>query len=419
MTRGVAAVAALLAGAPVRVPDQTCTFVLQTYVNVSLGGQQMTLMLDTGSSSILVASRLCGASCGDAVRWDQTLGVATTHLTSGRFGDGHNSWAAKVYTVDATIGGVTVAGAAVAAVTSQVNQSAVWDETCSYHGVAGPVFSGILGVGPPAAASPYTTDWMTQALVGGDPVFTVTQCMSGGTLTLGAAPDGATFVPPGKYAGYWYTVPLTSARVGGGASLSTSGAIVVIDTGAQANFLPQALYDELIAALGGRMAPGDYEFRLTADELNQLFPPMHLVLEGGVQLNVPAVGAYLGVVGSGPGYNVVRFVAQPTFDPALVIMGWPFISAFAVGFNVTPGAVPTVGFASVSTSACGSAAFGGAGGGGTVGYDGGAGAGPGVVSESLALIIGLSIGFGLLAVAVSAAVCECGVRRSRRRRGVS
>lgn len=59
-------------------PTGTCKFWQQTYVNVTLGGQQLALLLDSASSTLVVSSPLCDSSCpSDIPRWDPALGAPT------------------------------------------------------------------------------------------------------------------------------------------------------------------------------------------------------------------------------------------------------------------------------------------------------------------------------------------------------
>jgi hypothetical protein len=302
------------------------------------------LLLDTGSSTLVVASTDCGAPCtsvlGAAQPWNTSLGSRTSLVVQGSYGVGNNGWNASVYTVGRTsIGPFAVSNMSVAALSSQFNNSVLLsasDNVCTW-GSPGVANVGIIGFGPPAMEVPGTTDWLALALsqAGLPPVFSLAQCGSGGTLVLGDAPADAVYVTatPGSY----YGVPWLSLAVAGHAAEAVSMPTIV-DSGTNQNLVPPAVFDRVVAQL--RTHP-DFVWRsvgecfavdATVAELNVRLPALVFQLQGA-DLTVPAVGAYLSVVGAESGANLVCMTLAPT--PLQVsILGWPFMSAFTVSFNL-------------------------------------------------------------------------------------
>jgi len=194
-------------------PVNTASCLTQQYteVQVYVGGQTLSLLLDTGSASVVVAGSNCG-NCGlsGPYLWDVQRGNSTGLNASSSFIDG-SSYAASVYSTGVGLLGLIGPDGATASVTLHVasitSGGGVLNVNCSAAasqpsqgasaslcaGVTALVTetywrAGILGLGPPSMAVANTDSWLAAFFNAYDlpHVFSLQQsCSSGGVLSLG------------------------------------------------------------------------------------------------------------------------------------------------------------------------------------------------------------------------------------------
>ena len=241
------------AGSLVTVPLSGC---YDTHtLRVTLGGAQtFDLNLDTGASTLGVASQAC-SGCEDAGvsplyqpgAGAVDLGQPETLMYAPGFG-----WSGEAYRDTVTIGGMTVPVALVA-MTSQTSYFTVPSECDTPTGMVAAPYEGTIGFGPDAFLLPGTNDYIDQAVAAGAPdVFTVSFCHEGGTLWIGgydpASMSGPLLsTPMGQNAGY--TVEWTDARVGGTHVALPSGTTATVDSGGDEIIVPSSTFSSLAAAL--------------------------------------------------------------------------------------------------------------------------------------------------------------------------
>jgi hypothetical protein len=382
--------------AAVQVDTVSCPLLLQTEAAVTLGGQTMQLLVDTGSSTLVVASTLCTGCTRLSERgllWNVSHGATSDVHVSGGYGFGGNSWNGTVYTATAGLGDAVVTGFRFAALTAEqgrapIDTSSPSADACTAGSAVRTGNQGILGLGPPALTLDGTDGWLTKYFDQHSDVpraFSLTQCASGGHLVLGvtAAPDAYVLTPTTRQTrpySWFYNVPLSLVGVHGGPLRPVPGD-VVLDSGTNFNYLPAAavrdvwaVVDPILYSLGSSdaytesSASGAFSCAdtvLTADQLNAQLPSMDFVI-GGYLLRVPAVGAYLSVVASTATSQTVCKTLLPSTG-SLSFLGWPFQSAFVVTVNTSNArGAQGVGFTALSSSTCHTSTLGGAGGGGII-----------------------------------------------------
>ena len=423
-----------------------CPAMLQTEVTVVIGGQTMQLLLDTGSSTLVVASTLCTGCtvlASKGALWNISRGITSGVKVRGSYGDGTNGWNGTAYTANVSLGGASVAGLRFAALSSEqghapLTTSETNGDECTLGSAVGTGNQGILGLGPPGLAIADTDDWLTLYFQQNDVprTFSLTQCASGGTLSLGVTDAPALYVatPPSRARDFYsqfYNIPLEGVGLAGAAAYVVNGD-TFLDSGTNVNLLPS----DIVAAVwnvvdqhlhsSGVFSSSSFDYydyapnggfscattASTAADLNALFPAMQFVLPGGKQLTVPAVGSYLSVMGVADGQQTVCKTLFPS-QSGPFILGWPFQSAFVTFVNATDGdGACAVGFTPLNTSACNSSVVGNAGGGGTIStYTGGqlllapppsAAAEPPVASVPVASIVAGVVGASALLVCLVA-----------------
>jgi cathepsin D len=241
-------------GSLIAVPLEACTPLLYT-AKVAIGSQTFQLAVDTGSTTLGVASSGCrncdvsplyapGSTALDVMR------TATSHYGTG-------SWTAEVYE-DAVgfVSGPTVL-LRFAAITTQKNFFE--PVTCT----SGGGYQGILGLDRATSEAAGTTAFFDRfvAAKGIANVFATKLCDTGGTLWLGgydttaatAAPQ-YTPVTTDTASTYYYTVDLESIEVAGASSpIAIAGRSAyhdtVVDTGTTAFVVPNSVLDDLAGAI--------------------------------------------------------------------------------------------------------------------------------------------------------------------------
>lgn len=225
---------------------------------VTLGGSQTFQMaIDTGSTTLGVASTMC-TSCGVSPEYSPGTTATDEHSQqTSQYGTG--SWTGEVYqdTVRAGMSGTTPDKLVAIDTQSQFFQAGVQCGTA-----AGP--QGILGLGPAGSALPGTQGFF-DALVANDHVpnvFATQLCDGSGTLWLGGYDPTFTTAAPqytplsAGVAQYYYAVTLSSITVGGTSIPVAAGEFTdsIVDTGTSVFILGTSAYTALTNLIGANAA---------------------------------------------------------------------------------------------------------------------------------------------------------------------
>ncbi len=218
------------------------------------GGQEFQLTIDTGSTTMGVASNSC-TNCGVTPIYTPGSTAVDQHQTGdSQFGTG--SWTGEIY--NDGVGGGTVTS-------TKMNFVAIGSQSQFFEPIqCGPTdhgTQGIIGLGQSAVALPHTTGFI-DALVANDSmpdIFATELCDNGGTLWLGGYDSSATtaavqYVPyaTDQYAQEYYAVVLTSITVNGTTVPIASGqnTDTIVDTGTSVFLLGQTAFSALASAIG-------------------------------------------------------------------------------------------------------------------------------------------------------------------------
>jgi hypothetical protein len=310
-----------------------CPSQFQTDVNVTIGSATFSLLLDTASTSLVVAAEGCTGCAGVSplLPPSPSLGAA-----AGGYGTGS-------FTGSLRRDAVSVAGLPPVEMTFAAAEAASGLFASPAFGCAprqrGNTNQGILGVGPPSLLFAGTESWLDLyfASLSVEPVLGLVLCQTQGLMYLGGHPTADLFSVPSS--GRYYGVPLTTISAGG-FSLATAGVPAFVDTGTNGNYLPTALfgalvqslalYDELFQqALGAGAAAflGSSGYWAVKDAAALAALPELVLTVGALTLRVPALGGYLELA-SGQAVSVLVPAAANR-----VVLGWPFMTRFLVVFS--------------------------------------------------------------------------------------
>jgi hypothetical protein len=270
---------------------------------LSLGGQPFDMIVDTGSTSTGVAAATC-TNCGVHPAYTPGPAMDLHQTASSQYGSG--SWKGEVFEDNATMGGRSAIALDFASITSQTGF------------FQGPLFQGILGLGPDGLLLPYTTSYLTK-LIGagmtGEVAFQL--CPDGGTMWLGgfdaaAATTAPAFTPISSAAPY-YIVGVGAASVSGTAALTGADfGPTIIDTGTTLTYVPTAVVTAVIAGVHGSAGyPSVFGTQaltdgacmtttMTSAQIDAALPPLSLSFAGGTSpISIPATRGYLFDQGGG------------------------------------------------------------------------------------------------------------------------
>jgi hypothetical protein len=220
---------------------------------VTLGGSQtFQMILDTGSTTLGVASK--GCSCGSATPLYTPGGTATDQKQTASSQYGSGSWSGEVYQDSVSLGASPTAATKLVAIASQTN----FFEPLQCDSKSGGM-QGIVGFGPSAAAVAGTNGFFDAYVAAHQvpDVFATELCETTGTLWLGGFDSSATTAAPqytpsnDLFSQYYYTVNLASITVGGTSVPVASGQFTdsVVDTGTSVFLLGTTAYNALVAAI--------------------------------------------------------------------------------------------------------------------------------------------------------------------------
>ena len=241
----------------VAVPLTGCP-ILGYGANVTIGSQQFSLLLDTGSTSLIVASSACGDCVGVSPVYSPGSGATDEgRMDTSPFGTG--TVQGEVYRDSVQIAGVPQSIPLGFIAAEKQSQFPIFEPIdCQGMQAATGVFQGLMGLGPQDIALPKTQSYPLQLVSAGiEPgVFAVQFCESGGRFWIGgfdatcttAAPQYTPLVPSPYYA-------VNIADMGiGGTSLGVSDfGPTVIDTGSSSFILP----DDAFQAISAQVAASD------------------------------------------------------------------------------------------------------------------------------------------------------------------
>jgi hypothetical protein len=240
------------------VPLFSCTPPVYTAA-VTLGGsQQFQMNIDTGSTTLGVASNQC-SSCGVTPVYTPGSSATDQHQTAmSQYGSGQ--WTGEIYHDSVTLSPAMATPMNLVAIDTQMGFFQPIQCDSQVGGL-----EGILGLGPGASALPGTDGYLDQLVATAKipDVFATMLCDTGGTLWLGGYDPTFTTAAPqytpmdtGFVGQHYYAVNLASITVNG-KTVAVEDATApgsVVDTGTSAFLLGSAAYTGLTAAIQGSAA---------------------------------------------------------------------------------------------------------------------------------------------------------------------
>ncbi len=284
-------------------PEAGATVIAYTG-QVRLGGtQSFSLLVDTGSAPVVVASASCGDCPGVTPLYSPGAAATELHQT-GTINYGAGGAQGELYTDTAQLGSLQAVPVTVLAITT-VMGTLGW----------GPSYQGVLGLNPtPNTLVQGERDYFPQLVAkqGFADVFAVALCPEGGSLWLGGYDPSAVTAPPAfvpilPHYGR-FLVNLTGMEVAGQSLAVPTSAYgpAVPDTGSAVIAVGQTIFDSAIAAIARNadfqaLFGGSDWFEgpvacttvsKTAAELNALLPTLTLKF-GSTSIEATATTSYL------------------------------------------------------------------------------------------------------------------------------
>ena len=227
------------------------------YAAMQVGGQSFQMLVDSGSTTLAVASAHC-RSCGGLTPEYAPGNTAHDKFRTARsmYGDG-SGWVGTIYSDVASFPGITQQVPVLLASITQQNH--FFNQSSCILGDRTPnAYQGILGLGPEDLAVRGTNSFMQDLhAAGGNPnnVFAVQLCDLGGKMWLGGY-DTSAATGPAQYTRLdptspFYAIDVADLHVAGssvGASSGDYGAAVV-DTGTTVLMLTNAIYSKVVDAV--------------------------------------------------------------------------------------------------------------------------------------------------------------------------
>ncbi len=241
-------------GAPagvLAVPLSACSADVYS-VGVTVGAQTFQVIVDTGSSTLGVASSTC-TNCNVTPEYTPGSTAVNENMpTSIQYASG--SWSGQVYQDQVGVGTSQAAPVKMAAITSQTN----FFEPMQCDSASGTI-QGLIGFGPPLAIAQGTELWFNNYVTAANVpnIFATELCETGGTLWLGGYDPSHTTAPPqytpkaAALASYYHAVTLTSITVGTTTTPVASGSApyTVMDTGTSVFLMGSTPYTAIAAAI--------------------------------------------------------------------------------------------------------------------------------------------------------------------------
>ena len=227
---------------------------------VTIGGtQKFQMLLDTGSTTLGVASNMC-STCGVSPTYTPgTSSKALNQTVDAQYGSG--SWVGTTFEDSVSVGSSPATTMNFAAIDSQM----MFFEPIQCDSNLGTI-QGVLGFGPVGAAYAGTDGFFNKFAAGqGLPnVFATELCQTGGTLWLGGYDPSATMGPvqwtpksTGMVSTIYHSVNFASMTVGSGGTAIPIGASApysFVDTGTSVFLLESTAYTTAAAAIQANAA---------------------------------------------------------------------------------------------------------------------------------------------------------------------
>ncbi len=328
---------------------------------VTVGGQPFTLVLDTGSTTLGVASAAC-SSCDGVTPVYQPGPTATDQHQTATSQYVTGSWSGEIYADTVSV----AAGATASVDLVAIDQQSSFFQTIQCG-------QGVIGFAQASAALTGTTGFFDQLVATGvvPDVFGLELCPTGGTLWLGGW-DAAAITAPlqyvpfstSAYAAYYYVVGLASVGVSGVTVPIASGTYTdaIVDTGTNAFIVPTAAYQTITSSLaaspaftqafgatGGQQlfgpppsadagiatSQGCATTNAARDELDATLPALTLTFGGppGVTVTARATQSYLTQAGPSTWCSVLAAVEPGPDFPFDSIVGTPVLKSSVVVFD--------------------------------------------------------------------------------------
>ncbi|HTR51357.1 MAG TPA: pepsin-like aspartic protease [Kofleriaceae bacterium] len=283
---------------------------------LAFGAQHFDVILDTGSTTLGVASTTC-TNCGVTPLYAPGNGAVDQHQTaSAQYADG-SGWTGEIYQDSPALGDGPAVAVKLGAITSSNNffRDFTGDGTAEYQG--------ILGLGPDGALLTGTTSYLTAAFAAGTTAEIAFQlCPDGGTMWLGgydaskqAGPQAVTPLTGGLP---FYGVEVADLGVAGVSLHQSTTAFgpTIVDTGTSIAFIPSAPLGALTSAIeatpGFTTAFGSQSLAdngcvttsMTGAQLDAMLPPIEVAFPGitsgtSPPVDLPATRSYLMDMGGG------------------------------------------------------------------------------------------------------------------------
>ena len=334
---------------------------------VTLGGTQtFNLAVDSGSTTMAVASSSC-ASCGGSSAY--TPGASAhdqNQPAQGTYYDGRSGWSGEVYTDSIALDGVSPFQMAFVAMEDQHN---FFNPKAQCPGAAEPLVQhGILGLGR-AAAALQGTDSLINSLQNQGRAETASFALDdlGGTMWVGGYDPQTVSDPPAFFPLLQsssllntqalqglYVLQATELGIGGAAlGEATQNLLLPVDTGTPGFILPTAAYAAVTAALtanpgyqanfsasflsAGACVPANTA--TTPDEVDAALPPVSLTFttaDGkGAVVTLPATRSYLQLGVSGDGKHPYYCPVLTASDMGVGLFGASMMRSLVVIFDAS------------------------------------------------------------------------------------
>jgi Eukaryotic aspartyl protease len=330
--------------------------------NVSLGGgaEPFSLLLDTGSTTLAVASSAC-TDCSVSPLYTPGAPAVDQHQTATSTYGGGEMWSGEIYSDSVSVGTPT-ASTSVRLVAIDT-QSEFFSAPITCGTSATPYTNqGIIGFAPGSSAVMGTNGFFDQLVAGGSVsnVFATELCDMGGTLWLGGYDTTAVTAPPqytslsaSAFDSFLYAVDLEQVTVAGASVPVPTGGYTesVVDTGTSIFILAPAAFTEVTAAISADagfqsvfgasgasfLSSPDNCVNLTqtAAEIDAALPPMSLVFGTSPAITVTATATESYLVSYSPGLWCPSLYSNaPSADlPLASIIGSPMLRSSVVIFD--------------------------------------------------------------------------------------
>jgi hypothetical protein len=338
-------------GTIIAVPLEACIPLVYT-APVTIGSQTFQLNVDTGSTSLGVASTMCGTSCG--VSPEYTPGASAVddkQMATSQYGTG--SWTGEIYTDSVGFASDPSIPLNFVAIDSQ----SMFFTPGIQCGTSGQGYQGIIGFDRASAELAGTNAFFDQFVTakGIANVFATELCDASGTLWLGGYDPTAASAPPlytpvttDVASTYYYTVDLETVTVAGVTTpIQIAGGQypdTVVDTGTSGFVVPTQAFNSLASAIAGTSgfqqafgaSAGAAWFSsqqpcgaagMTKAQIDATLPALTLTFgtAPGMTLQLPPSESYLISYGSYGWCSTMIQIPSGQQFPLAAIMGAPFM----------------------------------------------------------------------------------------------